>query len=95
MKVARTSLWSGSPDELEAWAKVARERVKPMAEGLPGNMGAHFFIDREHGKALTLTLWESEEAARATDESANESRTRTMDATGVKLDSADKWEVVA
>jgi heme-degrading monooxygenase HmoA len=94
MKAARTSLWSGSPAELEAWARVARERVKPMAEGLPGNMGAHFLIDHERGRALTLTFWESEEAARATDASADESRKRTMDATGVKLENADKWEVV-
>lgn len=95
MKAARTSLWSGSPDALDAWANAANERVKPMATGMPGNLGAHFFVDRERGKALTLTMWESEEAARATDETADESRRRTMDATGVRLDSADRWDVVA
>jgi heme-degrading monooxygenase HmoA len=95
MTAARTSIWSGSAEQLDAWANAARERVKPMAEELPGNKGAYFFLDRENGRALTLTIWESEEAARSTDERAEESRKRTMEATGVELVSADKWEVVA
>jgi heme-degrading monooxygenase HmoA len=95
VKAARTSMWTGSANELDAWANAARERVKPMAEALPGNIGAYFFVDRENGKALTLTLWESEEAARSTDESADASRRRTMAETGVELQSAGKWELIA
>ena len=44
MKAARTTLWSGSPDELDAWANAVNERVKPMATGMPGNLGAHFSL---------------------------------------------------
>jgi hypothetical protein len=51
MKAARTSLWSGSSDELDAWANGANERVKPIAAGMQGNVGAYFFVDRERGKA--------------------------------------------
>ena len=60
---ARTSTWSGTPEALDQWAEHVTNNVKPMVAGLPGNAGAYFFIDRADGKALTLTLWDSEEAA--------------------------------
>ncbi|MDP8931320.1 MAG: hypothetical protein M3O70_22810 [Actinomycetota bacterium] len=69
-------------------------KVKPFVEGLPGNTGAYFLIDRENGTALTLTLWESEEAAGRTDEAADQSRARTIDATELTLVAKGRYEVV-
>lgn len=92
---ARSSTWKGSPEQLESWAATAAEKVKPFVQQLPGNLGAFFLIDREGGTALTLTLWESEEAARATDAAADQSRGRTMDATAVQLVAKGRYEVVA
>ena len=54
---ARTSTWSGSPEELQKWADHAASKVKGFVEGLPGNAGVMFLIDRDSGTALTLTLW--------------------------------------
>ena len=45
-----------------------------MVAGLPDNGGAYFFIDRDQGSALTLTLWTSEAAALKSDETADKSR---------------------
>ena len=56
---ARTSTWSGSPEALQKWADNAASTVKGFVEGLPGNAGAVFLIDRDGGTALTLTLWEA------------------------------------
>ena len=56
-----------------------------MIAGLPGNAGAYFFVDHDGGGALTLTLWESEEAALASDEAAEKSRASTVAATGIEL----------
>ena len=58
---ARTSTWSGSPEALQKWADHAVSTVKGFVEGLPGNAGVVFLIDRDGGTALTLTLWDSEE----------------------------------
>jgi hypothetical protein len=44
-----------------------QKEVKPFVQQQSGNKGAYFLIDREGGKALTFTIWESEEAALATD----------------------------
>jgi heme-degrading monooxygenase HmoA len=91
----RTSTWSGTPEQLEAWARTVQDKVKPFVKQQPGNKGAFFLIDREGRKALTFTIWESEEAALATDQAADQRRSRTMDATGVRMVSKDRYEVVA
>ena len=91
---ARTSTWAGSREALEKWTAHVNERVAPMVAGLPGNAGAYFFVDRDEGRALTLTLWESEEAALASDQAAEKSRTSTVAATGIELLARGQFEVV-
>jgi len=54
-----------------------------------------FFINRGDGEAMTLTLWEDEEAALASDQSAEVSRSATIAATGVELVGRGRYEVVA
>ena len=91
---ARTSSWTGSREALERWAAHVNERVAPMVAGLSGNAGAYFFVDRDGGGALTLTLWESEEAALASDQVAEKSRASTVEATGIELLARGRFEVV-
>jgi len=71
---ARTSTWSGSPEAIERWVEHVTTTVKPMVAGLPGNAGAYFFVDRANHLALTLTLWDSEEAVLSSDRTAEASR---------------------
>jgi hypothetical protein len=92
---ARTSTWSGSPATLEAWARHVVGQVAPMVTGLQGNAGAVFLIDREAGTAVTLTLWDSQDAALASDVTAERSRESTVAATGVELTGRGRYEVVA
>jgi heme-degrading monooxygenase HmoA len=91
---ARTSTWTGSREVLDKWAAHVNERVAPMVAGLPGNAGAYFFVDRDGGGALTLTLWESEEAALTSDQAAEKSRASTVEATGIELLARGRFEVV-
>jgi hypothetical protein len=92
---ARTSTWSGSAEALQSWADHADSKVKGFVEGLPGNAGVVFLIDRDGGTALTLTLWDSEDAASATDKFAEQSRASTVAATGTELIARGSYEVVA
>jgi heme-degrading monooxygenase HmoA len=93
---ARTSTWKGSPEVLERWAEHVVAHVRPAIEKLAaGNVGAVFLIDRSGGRALTLTIWESEAAARASDEFAEQSRAKTIEATGIELVERGRYEVVA
>ena len=92
---ARTSTWSGSPEALAKWADHAVSTVKGFVQGLPENAGVVFLIDRDGGTALTMTLWDSEDAAKATDKFAEQSRASTVAATGTELISRGSYEVVA
>jgi hypothetical protein len=91
---ARTSTWSGSPEALQKWADNAVSTVKGFVEALPGNAGAVFLVDRDSGTAVTLTLWDSDAAASATDQFAEQSRAATVAVTGTELVSRGKYEVV-
>jgi hypothetical protein len=90
---ARTSVWTGTPEALDKW-DAGVDTVKPFVASLDGNAGAFFFIDREAGRALTLTLWATEAAAIASDAMAEQSRARTVAATGVSLLERGQYEVV-
>jgi len=92
--VARTSTWTGSPEALDTWADHVKAQVSGFVAALPGNVGGAFFIDRHAGRALTLTLWESEETAAETDRFADQSRASTVEATGVELVERGAYEVV-
>lgn len=56
---ARVSLFREPVDDA---IRVTRERVVPIVLGLPGSRGGFFLVNREEGKTLSLTLWESQEA---------------------------------
>jgi heme-degrading monooxygenase HmoA len=91
---ARTSTWSGSPEALQRWADNCASTVKGFVEGLRGNAGVIFLLDRDTGTALTLTLWDSDDAAKATDQFAEQSRAATVAATGTELIARGSYEVV-
>jgi len=66
-----------------------------FVQSLPGNAGVMFLVDYDSGTALTLTLWDSEAAAQATDQFAEQSRAATVAATGTELVARGSYEVVA
>jgi heme-degrading monooxygenase HmoA len=79
---------------LQKWADNAVSTVKGFVESLPGNAGVVFLIDRDGGTALTVTLWDSDDAAKATDQFAEQSRAATVAATGTELIERGSYEVV-
>ena len=91
---ARSSSWTGSPQALQTWEDNVDE-VGARINALPGVAGAMFFIDRTEGAAMTLTLWEDEEGALASDQHAEASRAATIAACGVELVGRGRFEVVA
>lgn len=90
---AGTSTWSGSAEQLQRWEDNA-VKVKAFVEALPGNAGVMFFADHDAGTGLTLTLWDSDEAATATDRFAEQSRATTVAATGTELIARGRYHVV-
>ena len=90
---ARLGMWQGSAAELEQWIVRAREFVKPNLRQDAGLKTAYWLVDREGGKAMVVTLWESEEAMRASEESRLKRQSTVAATTGAKV-TTERYEVI-
>ena len=91
---ARVSIFEGSPDELDEGLRQAREQVLPGARQMDGFKGLIALGDRQSGKMLGITFWESEEAMRASEEAANRMREESAEAGGGTVAGVERYEVV-
>jgi serine phosphatase RsbU (regulator of sigma subunit) len=62
-----TYIAAPSPHRIEEGIRRTWERL-PGVRQLDGIEGAYFFVDRQRGKAIFISLWESEEAMQRSDE---------------------------
>jgi len=89
----RVSTFEGSPEQVDELTRYAREQVLPALEGLDGFSGILGLADRQNGKVVAVTLWESEEAMRASEEAANRIRDESAEATSETIASVERYEV--
>jgi heme-degrading monooxygenase HmoA len=92
--LARIGIWQGTSDELERWVTRSREQVMPAVQQQSGIRGAYWLLDREARKALTITLWESEAALRASEQFRTQTQAGTAEASGAEV-TTERYEVVA
>ncbi len=90
---ARVSTYQGDPGRIDEGLEHARKNIVPRAQQLDGFRGLYYLIDRESGKALSITLWETEEALRATEEEANRLRHEGAQAYAASVESVERYEV--
>jgi heme-degrading monooxygenase HmoA len=92
---ARMTRWEFEPstEQVEKIIERNRDQVMPAARALPGFKGFYSLVDGEGGTAVTLTIWESAEAARGSDEMANRLRATTSQTTGITMISAERYDV--
>jgi heme-degrading monooxygenase HmoA len=65
----------------------------PQAKQLDGFNRMIALGDRQSGKLLGITFWESEEAMRASEEAANRLRSETAEASGGTIAGVERYEV--
>ncbi len=70
---ARVSTYAAPVDRLEEVA-ADFDKVQDAVSSLDGFQGAYLLVDRSSGKALTVTLWSSQDTLRASVERANQLR---------------------
>ncbi len=72
---ARVSTYHRPPEQLtDAAVDNLRAKILPSISALDGFRGVLLLVDSESGRQLSVTLWESEEARRASQESAKQVR---------------------
>ena len=92
---ARVTSMQGPPDRIDEAARQIQEQAVPFARQLSGFKGAYWLADRRTGKGLSVTLWESEEAMRASAVEIEPRRKATAQAVGATIQSVEAYEVIA
>ncbi|HSJ85106.1 MAG TPA: hypothetical protein VLA91_14985 [Acidimicrobiia bacterium] len=91
---ARVTTVQGPPESADASLKVIREQILPRARDIAGFKGILSLVNRETGKGLTATFWESVEAMKASEEAADKLRDQAVGAVdGSELVSVERYEV--
>jgi heme-degrading monooxygenase HmoA len=68
---ARISTLEGSPDQVDEGLRHVREQVLPLMQQQDGFKGFIALSDRQSGKVIGVSLWESEQAMRASEEAGD------------------------
>jgi heme-degrading monooxygenase HmoA len=68
---ARVSMIEGSQERIDDGIKMLETETLPELEQVDGYCGILSLVDRESGKSIIVTLWESEQAMRASEARAN------------------------
>ena len=63
-------------------------------QDVEGISEALFLVDRNSGNAITITIWDSEEALRASEQMADEIRQRGATSGGGEITSVERYEIV-
>lgn len=92
---ARVTRLEAPADSFEDGIAVTNDRVIPAVKGIEGFVGAYFLGDRESGKLMSITLWDSEEHMRASEEAADQIRGDAAGATQSTIETVERYEVVA
>jgi len=90
---ARVTSLSGSANDVDGGIANFRENVLPFVEAESGK-GAILLVDSQSGKALAITLWEDEQAMKASEERANAVRAQAAQQMGAEdASTIDRYEV--
>jgi heme-degrading monooxygenase HmoA len=91
--VARVSRFEGqSADRTEQGIEMFREQVLPAARQMDGFEGALLLVDPSTSAAMSITLWESEEAMSASEEAANRLRSEAGERIGSQA-TVERYEI--
>jgi heme-degrading monooxygenase HmoA len=84
----------GTPEQIEPALAHYREQVVPRVRNLPGFVGAAVHVDRRTGTRLGLSMWETEEALRGSEQVSQAVRTDMVPATSGRVIEVDQFELL-
>ena len=89
----RMSTLEGLPDEMDEGLRDVREHVLPLLQQQDGFKGFITLEDRQSGKLIGITFWESEQAMHASEEVGDRTRSETAEATHDTIEDVERYEV--
>ncbi len=91
---ARVSTIQGAPGKVDDVTRQTQEQTLPQLQKMEGFKGFVTLGDRQSGKMLGVSFWESEEALRATEQAVSSMRSGAADAAGGIVASVEEYEVL-
>jgi hypothetical protein len=89
---ARSTTVHGRPQAVDAGVTFCKNEVLPMCREMPGCVGLSMVVDRESGRCIVTTAWDSLESMRATADQVKPIRQRAADIMGGTPEIAE-WEI--
>ena len=90
---ARASTLEVPPDQIDQALRNVQDQVLPLLQRQDGFKGFIVLTERQTGKAIGLSLWESEQAMQDSEEAGNRTRSETAQAGGGTVVGVDRYEV--
>jgi heme-degrading monooxygenase HmoA len=69
-----------------------QDTIGPLQQ-VEGFSHAYFLVDADTGRAVSMTIWESERAMQASESGGQERRRRRSEISGASVDSVDHYQV--
>ena len=91
---ARTFTIEGRRERFDSFARAGQEKVIPALRRLDSFAGLLVLANRQNGKILVVTLWESEEALRGGEDASHWFRAFGAEVTGGEVTDVERYEVV-
>ena len=89
---ARTNTVRTDPRTIDEGIANVRDEVMPLVQGMDGCIGLSMLADRDSGRCIVTTAWQSEEAMHASEEAVRASRERAGQIFGGTPEVAE-WEI--
>ena len=91
---ARVNTFEGPAERMDEGVRDIQERIVPWAREMDGCKGVIALGDRESGKTIGITLWESQDKMLASETAAAEVRSGAGEAFGGATPTVERYEVV-
>jgi quinol monooxygenase YgiN len=89
---ARTVTIDARPESVEDGLTYVRDEVFPTITSMPGCVGMSMVADRESGRCIVTSAWQSEDTMHASEQSARVTRERAAAILGGRPE-VDEWEL--
>ncbi len=92
---ARSTTVIAKPEMIDTAIAQVRDEVLPAIQGMKGCLGLSMLIDRETGRGIVTTAWETIEDLTTSREMVREMRDRVTQTLGADKADVEEWEVAA
>ena len=89
---ARSTTVHADPQRIDEGIATIRDDIMPAVQSMPGCMGVSMLIDRQSGRCIVTTSWDSEESMSASREGVRAMRERAGEVMGGSFD-VQEWEI--